>query len=173
MPPRRLPFHRSVQTALAKIEDRLVAGGFLLSEERRRQIRRVGFWMLGVAALGLVRTLADVAEARPVGLLVVALLVVTAVAVVQLSLAPRRSRHGDHALSALRAEHHGLSPEVKPDWGVNGPDGAALGIGIFGTSALWASDPVFAGEIAVSRASTAGSTRRPSGFADSEAGSGV
>jgi uncharacterized protein (TIGR04222 family) len=173
MPARRLRFHRSAQTALARIEDRLVAGGFLLCDERRRQIRNVGFWMLGVAVFGLVRTLAGVAEARPVGPLVVALLVVTAVAVVQLSLAPRRSRHGDHALCALRAKHHGLSPEVKPDWQINGPDRAALGIGLFGTGALWASDPVFAGEIAVSRAAAGGRTERPSGFAGSGAGGGM
>jgi uncharacterized protein (TIGR04222 family) len=169
--PRRLPFHRSVQTAMAAIEDRLMAGGFLLTDEQRWQIRRVGLWMLGVAAIGLVRMLAGVAEARPVGFLVVALLVVTVVAVVQLSLAPRRSRHGDRTLCALRAEHHGLSPEVKPDWRVYGPNAAALGIGIFGTSALWASDPVFAGEIAVSR-SAASATGGASGFAGSGAGGG-
>jgi uncharacterized protein (TIGR04222 family) len=153
---RRLPFHRPVQTALATIEGRLVAGAFLLSDERRRQIRRVGFWMLGVAVLGLVRVLADVAEARPVGLLVVAMLVVTAVAAVQLGSAPRRSRRGDQALAALRAEHHGLSPDAEPDWQVYGPAGAALGIGIFGTSALWASEPGFARTIEAQGAATGG-----------------
>jgi uncharacterized protein (TIGR04222 family) len=153
---RRLSFQRPVVTALTQIEGRLVSGGFLLSDARRRQIRQVGLWMLGVAALGLVRVLADVAEARPVGFLVVALLVVTAVAVVQLGSAPRRSRGGDRALAALRAEHDGLSPDAEPDWQVYGPTGAALGIGIFGTSALWASDPGFARDIDAGRAATGG-----------------
>ena len=37
------------------------------------RIRRVGLWMLAVAVLGLVRLLAGVAEAKPVGFLVAAL----------------------------------------------------------------------------------------------------
>jgi uncharacterized protein (TIGR04222 family) len=149
---RRLMFHRSVQPVLGAIEDRLVAGGFLLSDDRRRRIRRVGFWMLGVAAFGLVRVLADVAEARPVGLLVPVLLIVTAVAVVQLAQAPRRSRYGDRALAALRAEHRALAPDRAPDWRAHGPAGAALGIGLFGMGALATSAPRLAQEIAPGRA---------------------
>jgi uncharacterized protein (TIGR04222 family) len=138
---RRLVFHRSVQPVLATIEDRLVAGGFLLSDDRRRQIRWVGFWMLALATFGLVRVLADIAEARPVGLLVSVLMIVAAVAVVQLGRAPRRSRHGDRTLAALRAEHDALAPEREPDWGAHGPAGAALGIGLFGAGALAVAAP--------------------------------
>ena len=145
---RRLVFHRTVQPVLAAIDHRLVAGGFLLSDDRRRRIRQVGFPMLAVAVFGLVRVLADVAEARPVGLLVAVLLVVTAVAVVQLMRAPRRSRLGDRALATLRGEHRALAPEREPDWGVHGPAGAALAIGLFGTPALTAFAPGFAQEIA-------------------------
>lgn len=151
---RRLPFHRPVQTALLVIEERLVAAGLLVSEDQRRRIRRVGFWMLGVAGLGLVRLLAGIAEARPVGYLLVALIVVTVIAVVQLAMAPRRSRLGDRTLARLRADHHALAPSMRPDWHVYGPAGAALSIGIFGTSALWASDPAFAEEIAAERATS-------------------
>jgi uncharacterized protein (TIGR04222 family) len=153
----RLPFHRPVTTALAAAEQRLVADGLLLSQDRRRQVRQVGRWMLAVAGLGLVRLLADVAEARDIGLLVVALLAVTVVATVQLATAPRRTRLGDRVLTELRSEHHGLSPAVKPDWTVYGPAGAALGIGIFGTSALWASDPALADGLAAQRVAAGGS----------------
>ncbi|WP_219420211.1 TIGR04222 domain-containing membrane protein [Pseudonocardia nigra] len=145
---RRLRFHRTVLRALATPEHRLTAAGLLLPEEQRRRIRRVGGWMLAVAVLGLVRLLAGIAEARSVGLLVMALLAVTMVAAVQLATAPRRTRSGDRTLARLRAEHHALSPAVKPDWALHGPAAAALGIGLFGTSALWASDPDFAGELA-------------------------
>jgi len=144
---RRLKFHRSVRPALAAIEERLVAAGFLLSDARRRRIRRVGFWMLAVAVLGLLRVLADIAEARPVGLLVTALLLVTATAVLQIALIPRRSRRGNRALAALRDRHRALAPEREPDWKSHGPSGAALGIGLFGTGALAASAPGFAREI--------------------------
>jgi uncharacterized protein (TIGR04222 family) len=145
---RRLTFHRSVRPALAAIEERLVAAGFLLSDERRRRIRRVGFWMLAVAALGLVRVLADIAEAQPVGLLVAALLLVTVTAVAQIALTPRRSRRGNRALAALRDRHRALAPEREPDWRSHGPAGAALGIGLFGTGVLTASAPGFARQIA-------------------------
>jgi uncharacterized protein (TIGR04222 family) len=172
---RRLMFHRSVRPAFAAIQERLVAGGFLLSDGRRRQIRRVGFWMLGVAVLGLLRVLADVAEARSVGLLATALLLVTAMAVLQLCIAPRRTRRGGRALAALRAEHRALAPEREPDWAAHGPAGAALGIGLFGTGALKASAPGFARDVApqwaaTHRADTAGLA--VSGGGDGERGGG-
>jgi uncharacterized protein (TIGR04222 family) len=154
---RRLAFHRPVQTALAGMEERLVAAGLLLSDEQRGRIRRVGTWMLAVAGLGLVRLLAGIAEAKPVGFLVVALVLVAVVGAVQLARAPRRTRLGDRVLADLRTEHHSLSPDVTPDWAVYGPAGAALGIGIFGMGALWASDPAFADEIEAQRAAAGGS----------------
>ncbi len=144
---RRLTFHRSVRPALAAIEERLVTAGFPLSDERRRRIRRVGFWMLAVAALGLLRVLADIAEARPVGLLVAALLLVTVTAVVQIGLTPRRSRRGNRALAALRDRHRALAPEREPDRQSPGPADAALGVGLFGTGALAAFASGFAREI--------------------------
>jgi uncharacterized protein (TIGR04222 family) len=157
---RRLTFHRSVRPALGTIEERLVAAGFLLSDERRSRIRRVGFWMLGVAALGLLRVLAEIAEARAVGLLVTVLLLVTATAVVQLALAPRRTRRGGRALAALRAEHRALAPEREPDWTTHGPAGAALGIGLFGTGALTASAPGLARDVPAAGDRAQGGRRR-------------
>lgn len=154
---RRLPLHGPVMTALAAIDQRLVGAGLLLSTEQRGRIRQVGFWMGAVAGLGLVRMLAGIAGAKPVGLLVAALLGVTVVAVVQLATAPRRTRHGDRTLDRLRHDHDSLEPGCAPDWLVYGPAGAALGIGLFGTSALWASDPVFADELAVQRLTAGGS----------------
>jgi len=118
VPRTRLSFHRPVTAALGAIEARLVTAGLLLSDGQRRRIRRVGFRMLAVAGLGLVRLLAGIAAAQPVGLLVVALLGVTVVAAVQLARAPRRSRTGDHALAALRTDckliAESLAPAVPP-----------------------------------------------------------
>ena len=153
---RRLPFHRNVQSALAGIEGRLVSAGLLLSEKERMRIRHVGFWMLGVALFGLVRVLADIAEAQSVGSLLAVMAVVAVVAAVQLTRAPRRSRQGDLVLAALRREHDELSPDMKPDWQAYGPAGAAIGTAIFGTTALWTSDTAFAGEIEAQRISTGG-----------------
>lgn len=142
-----------VAAALGATEKRLVDAGLLLSDAQRRRIRGVGWWMVAVAGLGLVRLLAGIANAKPVGLLVVALLVVAVVAVVLLATAPRRTRRGDRTLAALRDENHALSPKQLPDWALYGPVGAALGIGLFGMTAVWASDPAIAGELAVQRMS--------------------
>ena len=142
-----------VADALARTERRLIDAGLLLSDAQRRRIRGTGWWMGAVAGLGLVRLLAGIANAKPVGLLVVAFLVVTIVAIVLLVSAPRRTRRGDRTLAALRDENHALAPKERPDWALYGPIGAALGIGLFGMSAVWASDPAIAGELAVQRMS--------------------
>lgn len=152
----RLPLHRPVRTALDAIGKRLVAHGLLLSDTQRARIRAVGWWMVAVAGLGLVRLLAGIADGRPVGFLVVALLAVAVVALVQLLRAPRRTRAGDRLLTRLRGEHHELDPAQRPDWVAYGPAAAALGIGIFGVSAVWASDPALAEELAVQKAAAGG-----------------
>jgi uncharacterized protein (TIGR04222 family) len=154
---RRLPFHKPVTTALETIQTRLVDAGLLVSPEQRSRILRQGLWMLGVAGLGLVRLLAGTADGKPAGFLLVALIAVVVVALVQLGRCPRRTRLGDRALRDLAERHHSLSPTLRPDWAVYGPAAAALGVGIFGVGALWASDPAFADELAVQKATTVGS----------------
>lgn len=171
----RLPLHRSVRAALDVTVGRLVTSGALLSDAQRRRIRSVGWWLGAVAGLGLVRLLAGVADGKPVGLLVVTLLAVAAGAVWQLVRAPRRSRAGDRLLARLAEEHHSLHPNQRPDWVAYGPAAAALGIGIFGTSALWASDPALAEELALQKAAAGGdggSVVTPSGGGDGSSGGG-
>ena len=153
---RRLPVTRPVRTELAAAEKRLVAHGLLLSAPRRTAIRAVGWWTAAVAGLGLVRLLAGLGEGRPVGFLVVLVLAIGVVALVQLLRAPRRSRPGDRLLHRLRIEHHSLRPAFRPDWVAHGPAAAALGVGVFGASALWASDPALAEELALQRATGGG-----------------
>ena len=140
---RRLPVRGPVATALKDIEGRLVDAGVLISPEQRGRILRTGFWMLGVAGLGLFRLLADTADGRPAGFLLFALIGVVLVALVQLGRAPRRTRLGDRTPRELARQHHTLSPTMRPDSAVYGPAAAALGVGIFGVGALWASDPAF------------------------------
>lgn len=155
VPRHRLPHHRPVVSALREIEDRLVDGGLLLSEQQRDRIRTVGWWMVAVAALGLLRLLAEVANARPVGLLATVLIAAAAVGGAQLAAAPRRSRAGDRALAELRRTHHELAPKSSPDRSSHGPTAAALAVGVFGTGALWSTDPVFAGEPAAQKLTSA------------------
>ncbi len=152
----RLPFHAPVASALKAAQGRLTSAGLLISPEQRARIRRTGLWMLGVAGLGLVRMLAGVAGGKSVGFLIVAFITVLVVALVQLGRSPRRTRLGDRTLKQLADQHHALAPTMRPDWATYGPAAAALGIGIFGVSALWASDPAFADELALQKATATG-----------------
>lgn len=158
MPRARLAFQRPVRAALATIDARLVAAGLLLAAQRRRRIRLVGLWMLAVLALGFVRMLAGTAAGKPVGFLGVEMVGVALIGFSLLCSAPRRSKQGDEALAGMRISLDRFSPGQRPDWTVYGPAAAALGIGLYGTSALWASDPAMAQELAVQRLGTGGSS---------------
>jgi uncharacterized protein (TIGR04222 family) len=153
---RRLAGYYEVARELRAARERLVAAGLLLSDEQRGRIRRVGLWMLAVAGLGLLRILAGVANAAPVGFITAMTFATAITAFVLMGTAPRRTGAGDRVLTRLRGEQHALAPSMSPDWTVYGPQGAALAIGIYGTTALWASDPAFAEELALQR-SAAGS----------------
>jgi uncharacterized protein (TIGR04222 family) len=168
VPRRRLADAAAVASALDRIEARLVGGGLLLSRQQRGRMRATGGWTLAVAALGVARIVAGVANGRPVGFLVLLVVAVTAIGVVQIVWAPRRTRAGDAALKDLARDHAALSPSMRPDWGTYGPAGAALSVGVFGVGALWASDPAFAAELAAQRSAAAASS---GGMHSSSAGS--
>ena len=144
-----------VASALHRIESRLVGAGLLLDAERRCEIRRTAGWTFALASLGVARIIAGIAGGRPVGVLVVLVLLTLLIGVGQSRSAPRRTRAGDEALRRLADDHHALSPATRPDWAVYGPTGAALSVGVFGVGALWAADPAFAGELALQRATAA------------------
>ena len=154
-PQHRLRYHGSVAAALDRIRERLVAEQLLLSEAQRDRIRRIGGWMLAVAVFGLVRIIAGVADARPIGFLVAATVVVAVIGLAQLVRVPQRTVAGQRALEFLRDKHSDLSPSMRPDWVAHGAGAAALGVGVFGMGALWASDPAFADELAAQKAAAA------------------
>lgn len=151
IPQRELVTHRIVRTALDAARQRLEGAGLLLSEARRRRIKRAGLWMVPVAGLGLVRLLAGAANGAPVGYLILELIGVGILAAILLSTAPARSRRGTAELSRLRTAHNELDPRLRPDWTAYGPAVAGLGVGIFGAGALWASDPAFAADLEAQR----------------------
>jgi uncharacterized protein (TIGR04222 family) len=158
---RRVRRHRLATTApvrreLDAMERRLVADGLLLSGARRAAVRAVGWWTLVFAALGLAWLLWGAAWSGFVHPMIEIVIFAILLALYQLRSAPRRSRPGDRLLARLRSEHHALRPGSRPDWVVHGPAAAAVGIAVFGASALWASDPALAEELALQRASGGG-----------------
>jgi uncharacterized protein (TIGR04222 family) len=158
VPRRQLAQAGAVASALHRIESRLVDAGLLLTPQQRDRIRGTAVWTFAVAVLGGIRIIAGIADGHSVGFLFVAVAVLVGVTVVQAVSTPRRTRAGDMALRRLADDHHALSPAMRPDWGVYGPAGAALSVGVFGVGALWAADPAFAGELALQRAAAASGT---------------
>lgn len=157
---RELLTYQIVRTALEQPRLRLEDSGLLLSARQQRRIKRVGWWMVALGGLGVLRLLAGAANGAAVGYLILELLAVGIVAAILLSRAPKRSRRGVAELKRLRVQHNELDPRMRPDWTTYGPAMAGLGVGIFGARALWASDPVFAADVEVQRvaAGAAGSS---------------
>jgi uncharacterized protein (TIGR04222 family) len=142
----------SVGSALAGLRDDLVRRG-LLHSASAGQRRRWAFTMAALLVLGLARLVAGLSGGKPVGFLVLAMLLVAALTVLLFRLAASaRTARGDAELAELRAAHPHLSPNMKPDWTANGATAAGLAVGLFGAGALWAADPAFAGEMIMERA---------------------
>ncbi len=147
VPQAELPGAPPVAEALGRIERRLIDAGLLLTAEQRRRIRCTGWMLWAVVAVGAIRAIADDRAGKPIGFLL-ALLAVAAVGAAVFSItAPRRTDRGDTELTRLRTAHASLSPRLRPKWRVYGPEGAALGVAVFGAGALWAADPALAKEL--------------------------
>jgi uncharacterized protein (TIGR04222 family) len=154
-----LGFKADVRAALDEIRAGLVERGLLLDDDQQRRMRRWGWVMLVVFALGLTRLSSGLAGGKAVGLLAVLLVVAGfAVAWLLFTKGPKISALAERELTRLRMEHQHLSPKMKPDWLANGALAAGMGVALFGAGALWAAAPAFANEIiARGAASSAGS----------------
>lgn len=139
-----LPGAPQVAEALGRIERRLADAGLLLTATQRRRIRHTGWMLWAVAALGAIRAVADGMAGKPIGFMLALMVVVVTGAAVLSVTAPRRTDCGNAELTRLRTAHVSLSPRLRPHWRVYGPDGAALGVAVFGANALWAADPALA-----------------------------
>ncbi|MDQ2709207.1 MAG: TIGR04222 domain-containing membrane protein, partial [Actinomycetota bacterium] len=137
----------TVRTALDSIRADLEERGLLLNADQRRRIRRWGYPMLAVFALGFTRLWSGLFGGKAVGLLAL-LLVVVAFAIGWLFMkVPTRSALGETELARLHEQHQHLSPSMRPDWVANGALAAGMGVAVFGADALWAADPAFADEV--------------------------
>jgi uncharacterized protein (TIGR04222 family) len=129
--------------ALHRMRDRLTDAGLMVSPDQRRDARLAGAPLFIVLAVGIARLMAGLAGHKAVGLLVF-LDILTLVACVRLMVVPRLTRAGRRLLTRLRTGNGHLEPRLAPSWATYGPTGAMLGVALFGTAALWASDPAFA-----------------------------
>jgi uncharacterized protein (TIGR04222 family) len=152
VPGRTLRNDPGVATALRETLDGLIRAGWVLDDEQRTRAR-LGTWlMVGLAGLGALRLVAGILNDRPVGYLA-ALIVATLVAALALYFVPRNARTaaGRRLLAKTRRTNRHLRPDQAPAWATYGATGAALGVALYGTAALWAADPVFASDAGLVR----------------------
>ena len=119
--------------AMAAVRERLRQGGLALTDEQQTRYRATGLWFLPLLGLGVARVIAGTANGRPVGFLVV-LLVVTVVLAVTLCLrVPNATELGRRTLELLRAE------TGRPAVGASASE-LAMATALFGAGVLWAAD---------------------------------
>ena len=137
-----------VSAEVDEIERSAVAAGWYADDAVRKRARRGGWLLLILAGFGVTRIVVGASAGFPVGYLV-ALTVVTLVASLIMLAVPRVTSAGHTAINHLRLTNSHLAPANSPSYATYGALGAALGVGLFGTSVLYASEPAFAADAGI------------------------
>jgi uncharacterized protein (TIGR04222 family) len=134
--------------AMAALCERLRLAGLAPTSEQRTRYRAAGLWFLPLLALGVARVVAGSANGRPVGFLIVLLVVTAGVAVALCLRVPPATELGRRTLSRLRSETRRPSAGASP---------AELGMAtaLFGAGVLWAADVETAAALRLPRESGA------------------
>ncbi|MFC6886349.1 TIGR04222 domain-containing membrane protein [Actinomadura yumaensis] len=133
-----------VKTALDELRQGLSREGLLLSpaDHARRRLASLPFaavWLVAVA-----RLVAAVRGDKPMGFLIAAL-IVTSLFLLYLMVDPEgRTRAGDRVAAGFRERYAHLDPARQPAWTTYGGAATALGVAVFGATALASFDPAFA-----------------------------
>ncbi len=168
---------RRVKSAVDELTAIVDRAGWLVSDAARTRARLGGLLLFALAAFGVVRIAAGVTNDRPVGWLVLATIVVGILGFV-FRRVPRLTRAARTVLAQTAQANRHLAPNQSPAWATYGPNGAAMGVALYGTTALWAADPTFAQEAGIRRESTpygsasSGSSGGDSGGGGSSCGGG-
>jgi uncharacterized protein (TIGR04222 family) len=121
------------EPAVAAVRERLRLGGLAPTPEQRARYRAAGLWFVPLLVLGGARVAAGSANGRPVGFLVVLLVVTVAAAVVPALRVPEVTALGRRTLGRLRADTR------KPSVGAS-PAELGMATALFGAGVLWAAD---------------------------------
>ncbi|MET9328404.1 TIGR04222 domain-containing membrane protein [Tsukamurella sp. NPDC003166] len=140
---------RDLQTPLRQLRSDLVRDGLL-----RRQPRSAwsALLLLPVIILGFARLGAGLANGRPVGFLVLAMLAMGALFLYFAFRTRRRTAAGRRELEAARQRNAHLHPRLQPSMRTYGPQAAAYGAALFGVASLMLFDPVLAATPAAAQA---------------------
>ncbi|HEX2314402.1 MAG TPA: TIGR04222 domain-containing membrane protein [Thermomonospora sp.] len=153
--------------------------GLLPGPAQRAQVRLAALPMALLLVAGFVRLLAGLQNDRPVGFLVVALIIVAVATAFLLMVVPDGVRAGDRAVELSRTRHRHLDPSMSPAWTTYGAEVAALGVALYGVPALAGVDPEFADAVELHKhladgggsSASSGSASSGGGYACSGGGS--
>jgi uncharacterized protein (TIGR04222 family) len=171
---RDLVTHQWVLMALGQLHQELERAGLAPTREQRRAAHFFPLLLVGLLALGALRFAAGITAGKPVMFLFVLLIVVAVVTLMLLAGTPTQTRAARTAVRTLRTQHVHLSPSASPAYRTYGATGAAMGVALFGSAALYSLDPGFAAEAEVQRNLASGSSTSGSscGSGGSDSGGG-
>ena len=125
--PRALSGDQWVSAALADLRAGLERDGLAPHQSARRAARLGPALLFVLLAVGVLRLVAGISGAKPVGFLVLALVGLTPTFLLLAFTVPRRTRAARAALRSLRRRHNHLAPMYAPAYASYGAAGAAMG----------------------------------------------
>jgi uncharacterized protein (TIGR04222 family) len=147
-----------VGSALRQLREGLEAQGLAVSPARLKVARLWGVAGAALILLGVGRVVDGLQNDKPVTFLVIALLIAAAATLFLVKRKRRATYAADRGLRALRRQHEYLAPHQSPSYATYGATGVAMGVALYGTTALYTMDPAFAAEAEVQRMNASGGT---------------
>lgn len=160
-----------LRAPLDELRTTLVAQGLLTGPEQKTWNRRATIPILVVMAVGVARLAAGFAAGKPIGFLLVAVVLLAASREL-VRRTGRRTRQGTAELQRLRREHSYLSPQMRPSPTAYGPTPIALSTALFGMGSLALFSPGFASAAGISDSSSSGGDGGSSDGGGSSCGGG-
>jgi uncharacterized protein (TIGR04222 family) len=164
-----------VVAAVRQLRDGLEAQGLAVAPAKLKAARAWALVGALVVLAGVARLVDGLQNDKPVGFLVVAIVVAVVLTIMLLTRRRRATHAADKGLRALRQQHAYLAPHQSPSYATYGATGAAMGVALWGTATLYTMDPAFAADAEVQRmnaSSGSGSSGGDSGSSSSCGGGG-
>ncbi|PBC43660.1 TIGR04222 domain-containing membrane protein [Rhodococcus sp. ACPA4] len=155
VPLRQVRLLGRMNVALAQLRTGLIDGGYLQRPQQGVDALLRTTPLVAVIGLGVVRLIFGVAGGKPVGFLLLTIVVLAAL-IPLLRINRRRTALGESELRRLKHENSYLSPKLRPSFTSYGPSLAGLSAALFGSGALVLVDPALAGAVAAGAAYSPG-----------------
>lgn len=155
---RELAGDQWVTAAVRQLRDGLEAQGLAVAPGKVQTVRLWSLVGLALIVTGFGRLVDGVQNGKNVGFLVVALAVAVLLTIFLLTRKRRATYTAAKGLTTLRKQHAYLAPQQSPSYATYGATGAAMGVALYGTAAIYTMDPAFAADAEIQRISSSGTS---------------